>query len=99
MKKHLQVQRLGQAEPLCGRQIARPGPGQQIAPTALTADHSDVRCGWCLQKMFDTGMRLTETQWPLVAKRSIPGSRDPEAEAEAEAEDEGPLPDEEDEDE
>lgn len=97
MKKHLLVTRLGQAGPLCGRQIARPGPGQQIAPTAITADSKDVRCGWCLQMMLDRGMALAETQWPLVARKSVPGSRagnGPESE-----DDEGPLPDEEDEDE
>jgi hypothetical protein len=99
MKKHLLVQRLGLTAPLCGRQIARPGPGQQVAPEAVTADNTDVRCGWCLQKMADRGQQLTAQQWPLVAKKSVPGrgngrGRGPEDEEE---DDDGPLPDEEEE--
>jgi hypothetical protein len=84
MKKHLLVARLGRDEPLCGRQIARPGVGQQVAPGAVTADRDDVRCGWCLQKMQEQGQELTAGQRPLVARKSVPG---PRAEAEEEEDD------------
>ncbi len=94
MKKHLQVTRLGHAAPLCGRQIARPGPGQQVQPQALATAAGAVLCGWCLQKMAERGQELTEAQWSLVAKKSVGRARDGETEAdfddevEAEAEDE-----------
>lgn len=87
MKKHLLVTRLGREEPLCGRQLARPAVGSQVAPGGTTGDTGDVRCGWCLQKMADLGIALTVAQWPLVARKSVPGGRAEEEEEEDDLED------------
>jgi hypothetical protein len=86
VKKHLQVDRQGRAEPLCGRQISRPGPGSQVAPggSGLVTLWAEVTCGWCLAKMASQGLSLTEPQWRMVAKKSVPGARDGETQEDEE---------------